>query len=195
MFSSTNNKIIVSCDLYQKDKIIIDGIEFRMANNYESNYRLKSPVICTVEEGNELIQAGDILVCHHNLFYQPSPYFIYNKKYESTNRVVFIDYFSVPFSKVLFAKILQDGELLPICGNIIGDKIPKKYDLPVAPDAREMYNDRMVVTNGGYTKFNKGDIIFARPSSCYDIVYHFNSEQKVSTKISEDMICGIMKIN
>lgn len=176
-----NNKILVFSDLNQKDTVSIGGNIFKMANLYETNYRLKSPVICIVEEGNELVHKGDILLCHHNLFYMPSPYHLYS------------NYFSIPFSQVLFAKILQNGDLLPICGNILGERIPKKYVLPVTPDAQEMYNDRMVISNAGYTKYKKGQIIFARPSSCYDIVYHWNNVQKTVTKIDETMICGIMK--
>lgn len=176
-----NNKILVFCDLNQKNTVSIGGNIFKMANLYETNYRLKSPVICIVEEGNELIRQGDILLCHHNLFYQPSPYFLYG------------NYFSIPFSKVLFAKILEDGELLPICTNILGETVPIKTDLPLPPDQRKNYTDRIIVTNPGYTSFKKGQMLFTRPSAPYSIVYHWNNEQKTVVKISEDMITGIMK--
>lgn len=177
---AVNNKIIVRCDVKQKDTVTIGGVVFRMANLYENNYRIKSPNIATVIEGNEVVKFGDILLIHHNCFYMPSPYFLYG------------DVFSIPFSSIIFAKILQNGDLLPICGNLLGERIAKKYDIPVTPDAREMYNDRMVITNSGYTKYKKGQTVFARPSSCYDIIYHFESEIKVATKIHESMICGIL---
>lgn len=177
----TNNKILVSCDNSQKDYVLIGDSIFKMANIYETNYRVKSPTICKVEEGNELVHEGDILLCHHNLFYQPSPYFLYD------------NLFSIPFSKVLFAKVLPDGDLLPICGNILGDRIEKKYEIPVPHVSRETYNDRIIITNAGYTKYKAGQTIYARPSSCYDIIYHWNTEQKSATKISKDMICGVMK--
>lgn len=176
-----NNKIIVYCDVFQKETVSIGGNIFKLANKYEQNYRVKSPTICIVEEGNELIRPGDILLCHHNLFYQPSPYYLFN------------NLFSIPFSNVLFAKILEDGELLPICGNILGDRIDIETSLPLPPDQRKKYTDRIVVNNPGYTKYKKGQTLFTRPSAPYDIVYHINGEQKIATKISEDMVTAIMK--
>lgn len=176
-----NNKIIVKCDINQKNTILISGSVFRLANLYEQNYRVKSPTIATVVEGNSFLRNGDILLCHHNLYFLPSPYHLGN------------DLFSVPFSKVLFAKILQDGELMPICGNIFGERIPKKYSIPIPPDKMEKYNDRMIISNPGYTRFKVGQTVFARPSSCYDIIYNWENEQKTVTKISEDMLTGIMK--
>lgn len=176
-----NGKILVYCDAAQKDKVSIGGNIFKTANLYETNYRLKSPTICIVEEGNELIRPGDILLTHHNLFYLPSPYHLSG------------NLFSIPFSNVLFAKILDDGELLPICGNILGDRIDIKTVLPLPPDQQKKYTDRVTVTNPGYTKYKKGQILFTRPSAPYDIVYNINGEQKIATKISEDMATGIMK--
>lgn len=181
MTESVNNKILVYCDSFQKETVSIGGNIFKMAHLYEKNYRIKSPTICIVEEGNNLISPGDILLCHHNLFYQPSPYHLYG------------NLFSIPFSKVLFAKILDDGELLPICGNILGDRIDIKTPLPVPADQRKKYTDRILVTNPGYTQFKKGQTLFTRPSAPYDIVYHWKGEQKISTKISDDMVTAIMK--
>lgn len=175
------NKIIVTCDANQKDTAIISGSVFRMALNYEVNYRIKSPTISTVVEGNFLVRKGDVLLCHHNLFYLPSPYHIYD------------NLFSIPFSKVLFAKILEDGSLLPICGNILGNKVDIETPLPLPPEQRKQYTDRIIVTNAGYTKYKKGDMLFTRPSAPYEIVYNWNGEQKSVIKISEDMVCGILK--
>lgn len=178
-----NNKILVSVDNNQKDSHTIGGNVFKMALLYEKNYRLKSPVIATAIEGNGLIYAGDILLAHHNLFYLPSPYHLYD------------NIFSIPFSKVIFAKILEDGELLPICSNILGTRVEKKYDLPLPPDQREKYTDRIIVTNPGYTKYHKGQLLLSRPSAPYDISYIYKGEQKTVTKISEDQITAIVKQN
>lgn len=178
---AVNNKVLVYCDLNQKDYISIDGNLFKMALNYEHNYRLRSPVIGMICENYRSLTEGDILLCHHNLFYQPSPYYLYD------------NVFSIPFSKVLFAKILNDGELLPICGNVLGERIPIKTELPLPPDQRKNYTDRILVTNAGYTKYKKGQILLTRPSAPYDIVYQWNKEQRIVTKISEDMVCGIIR--
>ena len=180
MIESVNNKILVSVEQDQKDFIVIAGNEFRMANIYETNYRIKSPVIATVVQGNDYVRENDILLCHHNLFYLPSPYHIEK------------DLFSIPFSKVLFAKILEDGSLLPICGNILGERIDISAPFLLPSYQVIKYNDRLFITHPGFTKYKKGQTIFSRPSACYDIVYHSNKEQKSITKISDDMICGIL---
>lgn len=176
-----NNKVLLSCDQSQKDSVTLEGNEFSLTHIYEVDYKIKSPTIATVIEGNDLLRKGDILVCHHNLFYLPSPYHLYG------------DLFSVPFSKVLFAKILEDGSLMPICGNILGDRIPIESEFELPPDEVRFYNDRLLVTNAGYTKWKAGQILFTRPSACYDINYHWNKERKTVTKISEDQVCAILK--
>jgi hypothetical protein len=178
---SVNNKIIVSCDASQKDSAIIAGSVFSFALKYEVNYRLRSPTIATVVEGNNFVRKGDVLLCHHNLFYLPSPYHIYE------------NLFSVPYSKVLFAKVLEDGSLLPICGNILGDKVDIETPLPVPPDQRKQYDDRMVVTDAGYTKYKIGDMLFTRPSATYEIIYNWDNQRRSAIKISEDMVCGILR--
>jgi hypothetical protein len=116
----TNNKILVRCDLNQKDSILIGDKVFSMALLFESNYREKSPVLCTVVEGNEIMFEGDVLLCHHNLFYSPSPYHVED------------DLYSIPFSSVIFAKIRLDGSLFPVCGNLLCDRvgIPTTFSLP-----------------------------------------------------------------
>lgn len=178
---SVNNKVLVSCNLNQKDTVKIGNSEFKMALKYETNYRLKSPVVATVLEGNELLNKGDIIICHHNLFYEPSPYFLYG------------NVFSIPFSKVIFAKVLENGDLLPICGNILGEKVSRETLLPVPPDEREFHKDRLLITNSGYTKYKNGQLVFTRPSAPYSIDYIIDGVQKVAVKISEDMITAVMK--
>lgn len=174
-----NNKVLLECDPFQKEQALIGENLFRCANLFETNYRYKSPTIAKVVEGNQYLLEGDVLLCHHNLFYQPSPYFIQD------------NLFSVPFSKVLFAKILSDGSLQAICGNLLGNKIVKETFLPLPPERQEFYNDRFIINDAGWTRFKKGQTIYARPSSCYDIIYHLNGVQKSVTKISEDMIIGV----
>ena len=173
-----NGKILVEIDPFQKEQMLIGDNLFRCANLFENNYRYKSPTIATVVEGNKYLFKGDVLLCHHNLFYLPSPYHVQD------------NLFSVPFSKVLFAKILSDGSLQAICGNLLGEKIMKESFLPLPPDKHGYYNDRFIVTDAGWTKFKKGQIVYARPSSCYDIIFHLNGIQKSVTKISEDMVIG-----
>lgn len=174
-----NDKILVEVDPLQKEQMLIGDNVFRCANAFEVNYRYKSPTIAKVIEGNKYLFEGDVLLCHHNLFYLPSPYHVQD------------NLFSIPFSKVLFAKILSDGSLQAICGNLLGEKIAKESYLPLLPDKREYYNDRFIVTDAGWAKYKKGQTIYARPSSVYEIVYHLNGIEKIAYKISEDMVVGV----
>jgi hypothetical protein len=180
MIHPVNNKIIVSCDLKQKDEMVIDGVTMKMATLFEKNYREKSPVIAKVVEGNEWVKEGDILLCHHNTFYQPSPYYLYD------------NLFSIPASNIIFAVLQKDGSLNPVYGNLICERVPVEKDMPVS---RETEINRSVVLNGGYSKYKKGQLIFHRPHAGYDIVYIWDGIENRVTKVHEDQICGIFTGN
>ncbi len=178
---ATNQKIIVSVDLEQKNEMVINGVTMSTATLFEKNYREKSPTIATVISGNEYVKEGDVLICHHNLFYLPSPYHLYD------------NLFTIPFSKILFAIIKEDGEIEPICGNLICNKIKESSLLELPPELQKFHINRYEVEKQGWTDYKKGDIIFTRPQSGYDIVYNINGEEKRITKVDSEMICGVLK--
>ena len=101
-----NGKIICRVDMAQKSSIKIGDIEVRMAMDYESNHRIKSPVIAVVVDGNSVLKKDDIIICHHNHFYHPSPYFLQD------------DLYSIPFNHTIFGVIDENGGLNPVCGNV-----------------------------------------------------------------------------
>lgn len=177
---ATHDKILVRCDDSQKDSVRIWGKQFKMALPFETNYRVKSPTVCFVVDGNAYVKAGDVLLTHHNLFYKPSPYHLYD------------DIFSVPFSKVLFGIIQSDGSVTPICGNIFGKKVDIETAIPLPPEQRSQYTDRIIVEKSSNPKYKKDQLLFTRPSSPYDIIYHWGDEQRTITKISDDMVCGVL---
>jgi len=179
---AANDKIIVKVELDQKDGILLNGVRFHTAIKYESNYREKSPVIATVVSGNNKdIMHGDVLLCHHNLFYLPSPHYLYDNLY------------SIKIAPTLFAKILQDGSLLPICGNLLCERVEKQYSFEVPVENREMYLDRIKVINAGYTPYKTGQLLFTRPYSYYEIVYNFGEEEMRIHKCHESMVVAYLK--
>lgn len=180
MIYPTNNKIIVSVNAAQKSEMVIAGVVFKLAPLFERNYRERSPTIATVIDGNEMVKKGDVLLCHHNLFFLPSPYHLYD------------DIFSIPFSKVLFAKINNEGEISPICGNLICDRIPIQTPFPVPSEEVKTYDKIYKVVIGGDTKYKKGDTVFTRPSAGYDIVYNLSGIEKRITKVDSEQICGVL---
>lgn len=176
-----NMKIIVRVDMAQKDTMTVGDTTVRCANNWAVNYREKSPVVACVVEGNEWVKENDILLCHHNLFYQPSPYYLYD------------DLFSIPATNVLFAIVTNEGKLKPIYGNIICQRVEIPTPLPVPPDQQKTYIDRAKVINPGYTHYNKGELIFHRPNAGYDIVYMWNGTETTVTKVHADQVCGVVR--
>lgn len=180
MIKPTHEKIIVSVDQSQKDTILIGGNEFKTALAFDVNYRYKAPTICKVEVGNDYLKEGEILLVHHNLLYLPSPYHLEGI------------FFSIPFTKILFAIIHSNGYLQPICGNIFGNRIDIPTDLEVPEEQKKQYQDRIVITQSSNPNYKEGQTILARPSSCYEIIYHINGEQKSVVKISSDMVTGYL---
>lgn len=180
MIDPVNNKIIVSVNTSQKYFISINGIILSAALKFETNYREKSPTIATVVEGNEQVKKGDILLCHHNLFYLPSPYHIQD------------DLFAIPYSKVLFAKIDNEGNIRPICGNIICKRIPIKTTLDLPPEYKKTEDKIYQVIDGTGTRYKEGQIILTRPSAGYTIVYNFNGIENRIVKVGSDQVCGFL---
>ena len=179
MINPVNNKIIVQVNPNQKDEIKLGNTRVKCANNYEVNYRIKSPVIGVIVYGNEYIKNGNIAIFHHNNFYLPSPYHLYD------------DLFSVPFGKTVFGILDENGNLSPLCGNILCAEIEIQTKFPLPPEQRKKYNDRYQVINPTGTKYKVGQILFTRPHSGYEIVYVWNDIQKKIIKVHEDMVCAV----
>ena len=172
-----NNKILVSCNLEQKDYIGINGINLKIGRKYESNYRERSPVIAISKENMGGVSIGDILICHHNDFYQPSPYWLVD------------DLFSIPCNKTIFAIIDKEGNPKPVNGNIIGERLYQDTKIEQPPEFRKHYIDRVKVLIAGYG-YAKGQLIFTKPYAPYQICFTWNSIEKRITKVDKDMVIG-----
>mgnify|MGYP000149002535 FL=1 len=179
---AANDKILVKVDLKQKNKMLIGDVLFSTALKYDTNYREKSPVMAEVVQGNKFISKGDILLCHHNMFYLPSPHHIQD------------DIFSIKFNnRTVFAKVLKNGRLSAICGNVLGERviIPSNFDVP--PEFKKSYTDRLKITDKGWTTFKNGTTVLCRPNAPYDIVYNFNNKEIRVTKLDSEQILGYIK--
>lgn len=176
-----HGKVVLRVNMRQKDTLIIGDTTVSTALKFEVNHREKSPVVAEVVIGNRFIKPGEILLCHHNLFYHPSPYFLMD------------DQFAVPFGKTLFAKIDSEGNLSPICGNLLCDRVDISTPLPLPVEHRKQYLDRVIVTDGYGTKYKKGQLVFTRPYSFYQIVYNWNGIEKRVHKCDTDMIVGFLR--
>lgn len=177
----TNNRVLVRVDLAQKDTMMIEGVKFVMATKYETNYREKSPVIAQVVDGNDRLNKGDFLLCHHNHFHDPSPYHLYG------------DLYSIPANHTIFAILHPSGELSPVYGNVLASKVEVETILPVPDEYRELHKDRGVILDGGWTIFKPSDLVFTRPSAIYEIVYNFGLNEHRICKINSEMICAVVE--
>lgn len=181
MIRPANEKIIVRCDLKQKDTMTVSGVTVKTATLFEVNYREKSPVVCEVVRGNPYVEEGDILLAHHNTFYTPSPYQLEG------------DLFSIPFkATIVFAIVTPEGDLTPIGGNIICQRIVEELTLPLPPELQKTHLDRALVLDGRGTRYKNGQTIFHRYSAGYDIVYIWQNIEKRVTKVYEDQVVGIL---
>jgi hypothetical protein len=178
---SVNDRIIVRVNMAQKNEMLIGGVKVRTALKYENNHREKSPVIAEVLSGNRWVKDGQTILCHHNHFYPPSPYFLQD------------DQFSIPANHTIFAILNKDGTVNPVYWNVIAERIPIETPAPLPPELRKSYTDRGKILDGGWTKYETGDLVFTRPSAPYDIVYIFGDIEKRITKINSEMICAVVK--
>lgn len=162
----------------QKDFMEIGGVEFRMAPLFNKNYREKSPVIGEIVEGNQYVRPGQIAVFHHNHFYPPSPYFLYE------------DLYSVPFGRTVFGTLDSDGVLTPLCGNILCRRVEVQTTIPLPPEQRTLYKDRVICENPGWTKYKPEQLLFTTPSAMYEIVYNIDGKEFRTHKVHEEFVVG-----
>lgn len=176
-----NDRVIVRVNMAQKNEMLIGAVKVRTALKYENNHREKSPVIAEVINGNRRVKNGDIIFCHHNHFYPPSPYFLQD------------DLFSIPANHTIFATLEKDGSLKPVYWNVLAEKIWIESDLPLPPEHRKHHTNRGRIIDPGWTKYKVGDLVFTRPSAPYDIAYILDGIEKRVTKINSEMVCAVVK--
>ncbi len=173
-----NNKILVRVNLKQKDTMTVAGVVLSTATKFNINYRERSPVLAEVVNGNKYLKSGDIIVCHHNHFYSPSPYHLQD------------DLYSIPFNKTIFAKVNKKGNLSAICGNVLGERVPIKTTLNLPAEYQKKYIDRILLKDKGWTTYKNGTVVICRPNAPYDIWFTWDGVERVVTKVDSEQICG-----
>lgn len=177
----TNNRLLVRVDMAQKETMMIGDIKCILAPKYQTNFREKSPVIAQVVDGNDRLNEGDFLLCHHNHFHLPSPYHLQD------------DLYSIPANHTIFAVLSPSGELSPVYGNVLAAKVEVESFLPIPAEFREFHKDRGLILDGGWTTFKPGDLVFTRPSAIYEIVYIWGDIEVRICKINSEMICAVVE--
>jgi len=179
---AANDKLLVRVNDSQKNTFLLNGVETTIPILFETNYREKSPVIAQAISSNDFVNDGDLLLCHHNTFYFPSPYNLYD------------DVFSIPANgNIIFCKLnIHDGCLLPIFGNMLCDKIDIETGIELPISERKQHDNMVAITDPGYCNYHKGDVLFTRPSAAYCIVYNWKGVVNRVHKVPEEQVCGVL---
>lgn len=177
MINPANNKIIVSVEFSQKEKIAVGNTEMLLAKQYSTNRRESMPVVCRVINGNGHIKDGTFILVHHNRFGEHSPHHLENNLY------------SLAYNKSIFAKLDSKGDAKSMCGNIIVQYIYPETSIPIPAHLMIPNPHKYRVVSNGFG-YKKDQIIFAYDKADYEIVYVFNGEEKRVVKISSMDIVG-----
>lgn len=176
---SANEKIIVSVNFAQKNKITVGNSEMLLAKQYSHNRRESMPVICKVVYGNGKIKDGTFLLVHHNRFSENSPHSLGDNLY------------SLTYNESIFARLDAQGNAHGLCGNVIVDYLYPEYSIPVPAHLKQPHKFKYKVLSNGFG-YKKGQLIFAYDFANYEIVYVFNGQQKRVVKIKSSDIVGKM---
>lgn len=163
----------------QKNTLVIAGVTMKIANPYQTNHREKDPVLGEIVEGNKILRPGRIAIFHHNNFAPPSPFHLYD------------DLFSVPYNKTVFGILYSDGNIRPLCGNMLCNRVDIESSIYLPPEQRKQYLDRVIITNPGDTNYKAGQLLFTRPYAYYEIVYNIDGKEFRVHKIHEENVVGI----
>jgi hypothetical protein len=165
-------------------------INLYIGRRYNENGREMSPVVCEVlevGEGVTNISKGDVLITHHNLLTNEALTIERNLEEQYT-------ILSVVNDNTLYAKILPDGKLVPVNGNCIANRIKKNVNtsLEVPFELTEEMLFDIVSVSDDIDFIKKGDRVLCHKYSDYEMVYHFNNEEKRAIRIWKDDILGIV---
>lgn len=177
---SANNRLLVSVDLNQKSQFIIGDRLLLSGRKYSDNFREKVPVVAEVLEDIGEFKKGQFIVTSYTHFDIESPYLVEKNIY------------SIPIDELILAIIDEYGGLIPVCGNLICERIRKEYSLFMPPELIKNHDDRGIVLRGT-SGYKNGDFIFWLPMSDYEICYTFKGKEKRAIKVYKDEIVGILE--
>lgn len=169
--------IIVSCETNQKEEALIGGNLLKTGKNYNENFRERNPVVAFVVNGTKEIPQGSHIICNYSHFDLESPY-EYSK-----------GMYSIPVDEEIYAIVNTDGNLTPVCGNVLVEKIMRTNRIDIPEDFKKEQINQGIALTGEY----KGQRIFWLPFSNYTICYNWNDEERTAIKIYEKEITGCLK--
>lgn len=155
-----------------------------MGRKYNENNREANPTVCEVVdvgEGVDDISIGDSLVVHHNTLANEASQFYKKDGYT---------YLSIPNNSLIYGKVIESGEMIPIKGYIIAKRIPRQKLSHLDITEETSHNQFEVVTiPEGYDEVLPGQTIICYKFSDYEVFYHYkNIEHRVIRISTEDIL-------
>ncbi len=174
-----NDKILVSVDVTQKEKISLNGNEFYTSKGFSQNRRESNPVLCKVIDGNRYVPREMYLLVHHNRFVENSPHHVEDNIY------------SLEWNESIFAKLDENGDAHSVCDNIIVDYVIEENIL-LPEQQRKPHKNKYRVKSKGFG-FNEGQYVFAYDLANYEIVYVWEGvEKRVLKLVKRDIVAKVI---
>lgn len=180
--------IIIKAHIEQKESHEIqmpDGsvLNIYLGRKYGENNREVYPNVCeviSVGQDVENISVGDTIILHHNLIQNDASHFAKQEGYV---------YLGIVADGLIYAKILDDGTLVPLFGNLIGERIVKEKTRFDYENKTEKQKFKILSVPINYTDVSAGDTILAYNLSDYEMVYHYKNKECRAIRIaSEDIL-------
>lgn len=183
--------LIVRANPEQKESHEIqmpDGsiISIYLGRKFGENNREVYPNVCeviSVGEDVSGILVGDKIILHHNI--------IQNEAAQIKKEDGYV-YLGIPADSLIYAKIAEDGTLIPLFRNLIGERIVKdKMSQFEYEDVTEPQKFKILSVPDDYVDVAAGDTILAYKLSDYEMVYHYNNRECRAIRIAADDILAI----
>ena len=168
-----------------------ETLRLYIGRKYGENNREINPVVCEVlTVGPEVnnIEVGDLLILHHNCLDNEA--LLIERDNEEMSDIV-----AVFWDKTIYAKINKEtGELIPINGNCIAKRIPKKIESSMFQpfEMTEDYEFDIIAAPNDFPEVKAGDRVLCYKYSDYEMVYHFKNVERRAIRLSKDDVIGIL---
>lgn len=178
--------ILVSVNLYQKDEVDIGGNILMTGKKYNENFRERNPVVAFVEKGNKEIPTNSHIICNYSYFDLDSPFEISDNLIGTKEA---FRLYSIPVNEEIYAKVDDDGNIEPVCGNVFIERIMKENKFDIPEELKKEHINKGIALTGIF----KDKLIFFLPYANYEIVYQWNGKERRVIKVFEKEITGYLK--
>lgn len=185
------NHLIVKANLEQKESHEIslpDGstISIYLGRKYGENNREINPTVCEIiSVGDDVteVSVSDTIIVHHNMIMNEASHI--SKEGQTV-------YMGIPAGELIYAKIDEDGSLIPVFNNVIAERVivPKKSELEFEQKTEPM-KFKVISIPKGFEDVKAGQYILAYKLSDYEMVYHYKNKERRAIRIAANDILGV----